>query len=108
MTENQTETDSAQDAAQEVKVFRFRYEKTKSVTNCVFVPAKTEEEAKAFIKTQEEWGNLEYQLDTNVNRDDWTDGEWELLGVEETVNDQYNTWDYEEDVVPALNPEEEE
>jgi hypothetical protein len=50
-------------------------------------------------------------LDGNVRRDDWTEGEWELLGVEleaETVDGAFINWDYDEDVLPALNPEDEE
>jgi hypothetical protein len=99
--------------AQEVKVFCFTYEKTHTETACVYVPAKTKEEAEAFIKTQED-GDLEYNLETDVmqNREDYDCGdEWELSSVElesETVEGQTCTWDYDEHVVPALNPEEEE
>ena len=102
--ETETEkTDSAQDAAQEVKVFRFTYEKEKIVTSSIYVPAKTKEEAGKFLENRME--DVEYKLESNVYQDDWTDTEWELLDTElesETVDGQSIDWDYDEDVLPAI------
>jgi hypothetical protein len=109
-TEKTKQTETAQGAAQqEVKVFRFNFEKSKSGSESasVYVPARSKEEAEAFIKTQ--LGNskdLEYKLETNTERDDTpSESEWKLVDVEleaEKIDGQYIDWDYDEDVLPAL------
>ena len=100
---------SAQDAVPEaeVKVFRFSYSKTSSICSSISVQAASQEEAEKFLATQEGEGDFEYKLDTNVDSEEHNLSLWDrdaLVDVE-NLEDRCSDYDYEDDVLPALNAE---